>query len=281
MENKITVLITTYNCADYIKSAVESILNQTYKNFELLIIDDGSDDNTENIIRGFTDSRIRYLKTEHIGRSRALNLGLKKAQNDLVALMDSDDIALPDRLERTLSYKIPEYNDVVFSDAVYFQKKKTVYLNSVRKGESLREKILLHGHICNSSVLYNKNFILENGGYDESLSMFEDFELWLKLKNKCNFIRIPEILMIARIREKSSSRHDESKARELTKEFHKKYLADENNKGLVRKSRLLFSEKRDPFINYLFQNKIKPKLEYFFFKISHYSKYCEFNSYIK
>src|ERR1035438_10678665 len=87
----VTVLMTVYNCRQYILTSVNSILRQTYVNFELLIIDDGSEDNSEEIIKSLNSEKIKYIKLKHLGRSAALNYGLKEAKYDWVALMDSDD----------------------------------------------------------------------------------------------------------------------------------------------------------------------------------------------
>ena len=95
--------MTTYNCAPYINQAIKSILNQSYEDFEFLIIDDGSTDDTEKIINQFKDPRIRFIKREHFGRSAALNYGLKNASFDIIALMDADDISHPKRLEIQLN----------------------------------------------------------------------------------------------------------------------------------------------------------------------------------
>lgn len=96
---RITVLLPVYNGGKYIRTAIHSILTQTYKNFELYIVDDGSTDNTKEVIGEFTDQRIRYEYIEHAGLSSAINYGLKNASCDIVARMDADDISLPKRLE--------------------------------------------------------------------------------------------------------------------------------------------------------------------------------------
>src|ERR1035437_4628881 len=96
----ITVLLATYNCGGYIQTSINSILKQSYGNFELLIIDDGSEDNSEEIIRSLNSEKIRYIRLKHAGRSAALNCGLKEAKFEWVALMDADDIAVPNLMLR-------------------------------------------------------------------------------------------------------------------------------------------------------------------------------------
>jgi glycosyltransferase involved in cell wall biosynthesis len=116
----ITVLMATYNCGQYILTSINSILRQSYENFELLIIDDGSEDNSEEIIRSLNSDRIRYIKLKHIGFSAALNYGLKEAKFDWVARMDADDIAIPDRLEKEIKLINKSSTDIIFSNSVFF-----------------------------------------------------------------------------------------------------------------------------------------------------------------
>jgi glycosyltransferase involved in cell wall biosynthesis len=203
----ISVLMTTYNCAPYIETAVQSILRQTYKNFELLIVDDGSSDNTEEIVRSIPSEKIRYARLEHLGRSAVLNYGLKAANNDWVALMDSDDIAVPERLEKESSLIRGNIKDIIFSDSVYFKDKEIQFLNEINPAkEDLKKKIKSRGHICNSSVIYNRNFILNQGGYNEKLNHSEDYELWLRLLDEANFVHLSDRLIFMRIRRNSLSK---------------------------------------------------------------------------
>jgi|ERR1035437_2365553 glycosyltransferase involved in cell wall biosynthesis len=247
----VTVLMTAYNCSGYIQTSINSILNQSYGNFELLIIDDGSEDNTEAIIRSLNSEKIRYIRLKHVGRSPALNYGLKEAKFDWVALMDADDIAVPDRLEKEVRLINRSRKDIIFSDSVYFKNKKIQFLNMINtEKEDLKKKIELRGHICNSSVLYNRNFILENGGYNENLDHSEDWDLWIRLLNKANFVHLNELLIFMRIRDNSLSR----KAAE----------------GPITKMGIMSSIRE-----YLFRKKVKLKVKYFWWKIWNFKVHCE------
>src|SRR5438132_11921709 len=118
----ISVLMPAYNCGKYIAQSINSILNQTYKDFEFIIIDDGSTDNTEEIVLSFKDPRIIYRKTVNKGTSAALNLGLSLALNEWVARIDADDLNVPSRLEKQVKFlnENPGY-DIVSSWSVYFK----------------------------------------------------------------------------------------------------------------------------------------------------------------
>ncbi|MDR3668315.1 MAG: glycosyltransferase [Ignavibacteriaceae bacterium] len=260
----ITVLITVYNCSNYIKSSITSILNQSYKNYELLIIDDGSEDDIDGIIKSINNDKIRFLRQKHKGRSAALNYGLNVAKYDWVALMDADDIAVPERLEKEVKLINIKDNDIIFSDSAYFRNKKIKFLNVINTDkEDLIRKIEFRGHICNSSVLYNRNYILANGGYNENLNHSEDFELWLRLLHKANFIHLNEILIFMRIRDHSLS----TKAAEGS--IKKVSVFSGINEPMSEKSLGLLNSFRE----YFYRRKIKLKVKYFLWKIWHYNKH--------
>jgi glycosyltransferase involved in cell wall biosynthesis len=262
----ITVLMTTYNCGGYIRTSINSILNQSYGNFELLIIDDGSEDSSEAIIRSLNSEKVRYIRLKHAGRSAALNYGLKEAKFDWVALMDADDIAVSGRLEKEVRLINKSSKDIIFSDSVFFKNRKIQFLNMINtEREDLKRKIELRGHICNSSVLYNRNFIIENGGYNENLDHSEDYELWIRLLNKGNFVHLNELLLYMRIRDNSLSR----KAAEGP--VSKIFIFSGNNKPMVEKKLGMMSSIRE----YLFRRKVKLKVKYFWWKIWNFKLHYE------
>ena len=223
----ITVLMTTYNCAAYISQAIKSILNQTYNKFELIIVDDGSTDNTEQQMKGFTDTRIRYIKLRHIGRSSALNLGLEKAKYEIISIMDADDISHPQKLEKQISQLSGKENEICFTDAAYFYNDKIKYVNQNRfKGNEIKETLALHGHFTNSTFMFYKNFIIKNGGYNKSIEIGEDYDLWLRIKDKSNFIFVSEILQFVRIRNDSLRNSDRKKSKVSIYNIQKPYYND-------------------------------------------------------
>lgn len=219
----VTVLMTTYNCGEYISQAIKSVLNQTYKDFELLIIDDGSTDNTQEIVKGFKDERIRFIQSKHIGRSSALNLGLKEASNDLISFCDADDIIHPKKIEKQLSLFKNE-NDLIFTDSAFFENDKILYELRIHNDlNTIKKKVALHGHL-GLSVLFNRKFILEKGGFNPELIAFEDYDLWLRILNESNIIIINEILYFQRLRENSLSTTETMKKKNLIYEIQKPYF---------------------------------------------------------
>src|ERR1041385_423561 len=115
---KITVLMPAYNAGKYIREAIESVLRQTHSNFELLIVNDGSTDDTVSVILSFDDPRIVLVNKEHEGIAQALNTGLRLAYTHYVARFDADDICMPDRLEKQFNF-LEDHPDYVMvgSDA--------------------------------------------------------------------------------------------------------------------------------------------------------------------
>lgn len=196
----------TYNCGAYISEAIKSILNQTHKDFEFLIIDDGSTDNTKEIVHSFNDSRIRYIKKGNTGLSDSLNYGLKVASNDLIARMDADDIAHSRRIERQLDFlnSNPKV-DVLSSWYAIFHKSNIRYLvKTPTNHEEIVKGLLLYSYISHPGCMYNRKVILKNGGYLDTV--FEDYELWLRIMKEVKFEIIPEVLIFQRHRKNSLSR---------------------------------------------------------------------------
>ena len=219
----ISVLITTYNCGQYIRQTIKSILNQTYPISELVIIDDGSEDDTMMIVSEFNDPRIVFRKYEHIGRSKALNIGLKTVKCEWVAPVDADDLWAPTKLSNQI-LQITSERDFIFTDSVYFRSQNVSYLiPNFANGKELIRKIALHGHLAFSSVLFNKNCVEKVGGFDEKLSNSEDYDLWLRIFMKYSFKNVNECLTFIRIRENSLSRSGINNRNKIIRELQQKY----------------------------------------------------------
>lgn len=219
----VTVLMTTYNCGEYISQAIKSVLNQTYKNFELLIIDDGSTDNTQEIVKGFKDERIIYFKTDHIGYSAAINLGLNRARYDWVSYCDADDIIHPNKIFRQYQL-IRKENNLIFTNTAYFKRSKILYNISIQNNLNLiKEKIALHGHF-GPSVLYNRKFVLSKEGHNSNLIAFGDYDLLLRVMNESQIILQPQILYYQRLREGSMSTTETMKKKNIIYEIQKPYF---------------------------------------------------------
>lgn len=203
----VTVLMAVYNDSEFISGSVQSILNQTHRDFEFIIINDGSDDNgkTEEAIFGFKDSRIIYKNISHSGLAGALNFGMRISSNDYIARIDADDLNTADRLKKQIAFINSDKNsgiDIISSRSVYFNNKnKILFLHKPPSGDTAIRKFLnLHNPLNHSSVIFRKKPVMASGGYDENFGSYEDFELWFRLRDKVKFHIIKDVLVYNRIR---------------------------------------------------------------------------------
>ena len=210
---KVTVLMPVYNGAEYLHQAIDSVLNQTFSDFEFLIINDGSTDTTEEIILSCDDPRIRYVKNEHnIGLTATLNKGLELASGEYVARVDSDDVMQPQRLE--LQYEFLKSNPDITVVGSWWghideSGKDPGYITKVPL-EPFSCALMMYfdgenpvGHPC---VMYRKNAIRQIGGYNEEYSHAEDLELWFRCSlNRLEFANIGEPLTLYRVSQAQKS----------------------------------------------------------------------------
>lgn len=223
----ISVITTTYNCAPFIYEAIHSVLNQTFEKFEYLIVDDGSTDDTESVVMSFNDERIHYYKITHVGRSKALNYGLEKCNRDWIALIDADDIWHPQKLEKQLTL-VDKENDIIFTDSL-FRKDDSIQfaIECPRNKIELFETVRLHGHMTNSSLVFNSKHVKNLGAYDETLSNSEDYDLLIRLINNSNYKFVPEYLVLCKIRKDSLSRLRTSETKRNIRSIQKKYFENQ------------------------------------------------------
>lgn len=226
MKDKVSVLLTTFNCGEYISVAVKSVLNQTHPDFELIIIDDGSIDDTEDRISRIKDHRVRYEKINHVGRGAALNYGLNLCNYEWIAFQDADDIWDSKKLEYQLSF-VNKTSNFVVSNAAYFSKKKLIYLIQLPKvGRELKHIWAVHGHIATSSILVKKHILLISNGFNEKLSYAEDYELFLRIKDKISLEILDKVLVYVRSRNNSLSRSNIVERNKTIYDIQKKYYQD-------------------------------------------------------
>jgi glycosyltransferase involved in cell wall biosynthesis len=204
---KVTVLMPAYNAAKYIAEAIDSVLAQTFTDFELLIIDDGSTDNTVAEIRKYKDPRIRLIECSHGGISLALNKGLEEARGFHIARFDSDDICYPDRLEIQYDFMLanPEYI-LTGTEADYIDMNGEYVFTLKYRGYSDTEIRSLEPTVCPFShvtVMYKKDEVVSAGGYDNNAYTFEDHLLWLHLVKRGKVCNLPQLLVRVRFNPES------------------------------------------------------------------------------
>lgn len=204
----VSVIIPTYNRSDLLPRAVESVLSQTYADFEVLVIDDGSCDGTERVMAAFTDPRVRYHYRTHGGIGATMNAGIALAQGAYIARLDSDDEWLPHMLV-TLVPVLQDRPDagVVYARAQACDARGTPV--RATKGEPLRyptdsfRSMLYDDCTCNITVIARRACLTTTGCFDEAMHVNEDWDMWLRVAERYPFVFVDEI--VARFRRHSGN----------------------------------------------------------------------------
>lgn len=201
----VSVIMPAYNVEKYISNAIESIINQTYKDWELIIVDDGSSDNTLKVISEYSDkdNRIRVFKIPHSGRGRARNICLQHCTGKYIAICDSDDICLPNRFEKQVKYlnENPEIG-IVSSSKVICIDEQSKPLFEMEAPETTQEihKTFDRNQmgLINPAAMIRSDLFKIFGGFDENLLRAQDYGFYKKVCNKVKFAAIPEPLVLYR-----------------------------------------------------------------------------------
>lgn len=192
----ISVIIPTYNRAHLIDRAIQSVLPQTYKDFEIIVVDDGSTDNTEEVVLSFGSEKMRYIRHEtNRGVAAARNTGIRDARGEYIAFQDSDDEWYPNRLEviskivedrKDIDF-IVSYGKVIRNGEIVRDAGKAPWINDLSK-EELVVRLFSDNFIATQAVVVKKEKILEVGGFDENFPSSSDYELWLRLIPICSVL---------------------------------------------------------------------------------------------
>lgn len=193
----ISIIMPCYNASQFIKESIESVLSQTYENWELIIVDDGSTDDTATIIKIYVaaDNRVRYFYQENGKQGKARNLGLTKSSGSFVAFLDADDLWLPEKLFVQI-LEIEKHDvDLVFSDSYIFNDSEVENLSQIMGipdavfyDKKSIQMFLEYNRIPILTVLVKKEKIISSGGFSEQVQNIEDYHLWLKmLISNCTF----------------------------------------------------------------------------------------------
>lgn len=181
----ISVLLCVYNGAAYVKEAIDSIIAQTYPNWELILIDDGSTDSTPEILGMYKDPRIRIYRQENIGLTKALNQAAVYASGDFFARQDADDISLPERFALQLKVFQDRPGTVVVSTDVEYISHKGEHLyiqkSPANKETALQTLFRIENPYVHGSLMFRREAFVKVGGYDESYKTSQDFELIVRM----------------------------------------------------------------------------------------------------
>jgi len=288
---QITVLMPAYNAGAYIKTAIESVLAQTYADFELLIINDGSEDNTLALIKSFTDTRIRLIDQPNKGLIDTLNESIDKAKGKYIARMDADDICLPNRLQVEFDFLESNPDYVLVGSVVDIVDKDGNFLMPLYPVGYGHEDIVANIDIkCpfnHPSVMFRKEAVIQAGYYPKNALTFEDHLLWKKMATIGKVHNLKDVLLQYRFNPESVT-IDEKWRGDLFIQLRKKaleqgFVSDEDAQKLKE---LISSQNLSAYKNasyyamvgkkYLWNNPDGAKARWHFAQaIKHYPKHIE------
>jgi glycosyltransferase involved in cell wall biosynthesis len=206
---KLTVLMTVYNGEGFLRETIDSILNQTYKDFKFLIVDNSSTDSSREIIRSYDDPRIELVALpENIGQIPALNKGLDMIDTPLAARMDADDISLPRRFEHQAAFmeSHPKVGVCGTYASAFKGQKETLWKHPVHHAD-IKVRLLFECCLVHPSVMIRKDLLDKYElRYNEQIGHSEDWELWQRAGRLFNLANIPEVLVRYRVHGQSLSR---------------------------------------------------------------------------
>jgi glycosyltransferase involved in cell wall biosynthesis len=221
-ELKISVVMPAYNAGKYIREAINSVLAQTFSDFELLIINDGSTDNTLEVIASFSDPRIILINQEvNKGIAAALNTGLLHAKTEYIARFDADDVCFPERLAIQFDF-LETHPDYILtgSDAEYVSEsgEHLFHFKCIsHTNDHILKKINNYCPFIHSSVMYRKDAVLRAGGYSLYAHNFEDYFLWVRLHKYGRFYNLQKPLIKVRFNPYSSTIDEKIRGRHFRK----------------------------------------------------------------
>jgi len=270
MKPLISIIIPTYNRANLLVKAIKSVFSQTYKNFELIIVNDGSTDNTKQIIDNFKKqtNKIKYIWEINSGTAKAKNTGIKNTEGKYIAFLDSDDEWLPKKLEKQLElFKKSTNSNLGFVGCNTFiidkkNNKKLIY--KIPKYKNIFYALLINNFICScSSVMVKKSVLDKIDFFDENLKIGEDWDMWIRIAQKYNFDFVNEPLLKYNIHSGnlSSAFAIEKKEKNIQSIFDKYKEYFENNPKLYS-SKLRYDGTR-----YTLSNDLKKARKSFIFSI--------------
>lgn len=227
MKPLVSVVIPTFNSARYLEKSLFSIVNQTYKNIEILIIDDTpNDDGTKVIIESFHDDRIKYIKpATRLGMVKSINYGVEIAKGEYIARMDADDISHKRRFEIQIEFLQRHPGIGVVGSAAYIineQDKITGIMQFASSDEEIKKKMIFNCPFIHPVMMMRANLIKENK-YDEECFCCEDYELWSRLIAKTKFYNLSQNLLKYRVYDNSTNETQLEKIK-TDEEYYKRHL---------------------------------------------------------
>jgi len=226
---KVTVLIPVYNGEKYLHGAITSILAQTFTDFELLIVDDGSTDKTVQVVGEYADPRVRLLRNpKNMGPCATRNNGLRAAKGEYVAMLDCDDIATPNRLAEQVAFldSHPEFGLIgSFVEMIDFEGRVFGVAFFRQTSEEIPPTLLFNNCFAHSTVMARRELFLGEP-YREDVFFSEDYELWVRMVKKWKVWNLPKILVRYRLHPTSTGQANKPKMREMIRRILASQLKD-------------------------------------------------------
>lgn len=243
----LSVIMAVYNGEKHLQEAILSVLEQTYDDFELVIVNDGSTDQTRNILEQFANKANIIHLEKNQGAAAALNIAASHAKGDWLAVHDSDDISLPTRLEEQVRFMDPQYSAVgtliecINGDPpVSLEKLKEIEddYNHHQTPQDLMNVRFFGNPNCHGTMMYSKDLFQRVGGYNPKYKIAYDYDLWMRFMREKPIVKIPKVLYKWRIQDKSLHRMDEG---ETCKEVMR--ISSDNIKSLTPRVTVFGCEK--------------------------------------
>jgi glycosyltransferase involved in cell wall biosynthesis len=255
MTPKISVILPVYNAQSYLRESIESILNQSFQDFELIIINDGSTDGSLSIMESYKDQRIRIINQSNAGLPISLNRAIASAKGEYLARQDADDISLPERLAKQVAYLDAHPQCALLGTWAQIVVEKTLTdrsLSHPHMNGDIQLKLLFFNCFVHSSVMIRKSALKISGLYPEEKEKFppEDYDLWLRIAKHWEVANLPEMLLQYRELPNSISRSKldmmQERARLMSLLAIKEILPESaKNDGIAR---LVLAMTNEPFL---------------------------------
>lgn len=206
---ELSIIMPLYNTEMYVAQAIQSLLSQTYTDFELIIVDDGSTDKSLEIVKSFKDSRIKIMRNQqNQGIVFSRNRGLKEAVGEYIAPFDSDDIAMPDKFRKQIDFLkthpdfglIGSWIKMIDENGKFIKKKWRLFA----KPEEIPAQLLFRNYFAQSSVVIRRE-ALPVSGYENGFSFGEDYRMWIDIAKKYKMWNYPECLLLYRVHSKNTT----------------------------------------------------------------------------
>ncbi len=240
----VSVVMPVYNGEKYLKEAIASILNQTFSDFEFIILNDGSIDRTEDIILSYDDNRICYIKNEtNLQIAKTLNKGIKLAKGKYIARMDADDVALPHRLATQFDYMQANPDIKLCGSYLQIYEQSENIWKPPTNNKAIKAMLLFESCLYHPTIIFKKDIIVDNQViYDPSFCGAEDYDLWQRLSEtpSIHFANIPDVLLLYRFHPNNKTTY-KAKQRKLANIIRQRQL---KNLGIdITKQNFLLHEK--------------------------------------